>query len=236
VGLAPWRSGVDVSAMIAVRYFAAAREFAGLESEDIALPEAEISVTALMTLIAERHPRLSGYVEYMRFAVDDSFLMSDAAIRDGDAVDVIPPVAGGSGRLVDVRDEPLRVDEVLEAVKHPGAGGVSLFVGVVRDHAEGKAVQRLDYEAHPTMARSEMRRVLEQVEADFPGSRLAAVHRVGELAVGDLAIVVAASAPHRAQAMEACHAAIDRIKDSVPVWKKEWAPDGSANWVNLERS
>jgi molybdopterin synthase catalytic subunit len=221
--------------MITVRYFAAAREFAGTESEELSLPESEVSVTALMKLIGERHPRLSGYVEHMRFAVDDAFLMNDGAIHDGDAVDVIPPVAGGSGHLVDVRDEPLSVDEVLEAVKHASAGGVSLFVGVVRDHADGKAVERLDYEAHPTMAKSEMLRVLEQVEADFPGSRLAAVHRVGKLVVGDLAIVLAASAPHRAQAIEACHAAIDRIKESVPVWKKEWAPDGSANWVNLEQ-
>jgi len=86
------------------------------------------------------------------------------------------------------------------------------------------------------MGKSEMRRVLEQVERDFPGSRLAAVHRVGQLAVGDLAIVLAASAPHRAQAFDACRAAIDRIKETVPVWKKEWAPDGSANWVNLEPS
>jgi len=222
--------------MIEVRYFAAAREFAGLDHEDLELPEAEVSVSALMSLIGSRHPRLAGYVEHMRFAVDDTFLMSDGRVRDGDAVDVIPPVAGGSGHLVDVRDEPLSVDEVLSAVKHPGAGGVTLFVGVVRDHADGKAVARLDYEAHPTMAKSEMLRVLEEVERDFPDSRLAAVHRVGKLDVGDLAIVLAASSPHRGQAFEACHAAIDRIKESVPVWKKEWAPDGSANWVGLESS
>ena len=220
--------------MLTVRYFAAAREFAGLEQEVLELPDAQVSLGALCELLGARHPRLAGYVEHMRFAVDDSFLMSDESVRDGDAVDVIPPVAGGSGHLVDVRDEPLDVDEVLRAVTHPGAGGVTLFVGVVRDNADGKPVARLDYEAHPTMAKSEMLRVLEEVERDFPGSRLAAVHRVGKLAVGDLAIVLAASSPHRAQAFEACHAAIDRIKETVPVWKKEWAPDGSANWVNLE--
>jgi len=222
--------------MIQVRYFAAARELAGTEHEEFALPTAEVSLSALTSLLAKRHPRLAGYVEHMRFAVDDTFLGDDASVREGDAVDVIPPVAGDSDSLVDVRDAPLSVDEVLAAVSHAGAGGVSLFVGVVRDHADGKPVSRLDYEAHPTMGKSEMRRVLEQVERDFPGSRLAAVHRVGQLAVGDLAIVLAASAPHRAQAFDACRAAIDRIKETVPVWKKEWAPDGSANWVNLEPS
>jgi molybdopterin synthase catalytic subunit/molybdopterin converting factor small subunit len=143
---------------------------------------------------------------------------------------------GGSDRIVlcEVRDTELSVDELLQALAHPAAGGVSLFVGVVRDHADGKPVARLDYEAHPTMAEQELRRVLTEVAAEQPDVRVGTVHRVGELQVGDLAIVVGASAPHRAEALAACRAAIERIKQRVPIWKKEWAPDGSAGWVNLE--
>ncbi|MCB9633361.1 MAG: molybdenum cofactor biosynthesis protein MoaE [Sandaracinus sp.] len=148
-------------------------------------------------------------------------------------MDVLPPVAGGSELVADVRDAPLSIDEVFRAVQHPSAGGICLFVGVVRDHAEGKPVARLDYEAHPSLAVPELRRVLEGVMADLPGTRVAAVHRVGELAVGDLAVVVAASAPHRAEAFAACRFAIDRLKETVPVWKKEYEPSGEAVWVNL---
>ena len=99
-----------------------------------------------------------------------------------------------------------------------------MFTGVVRDHAEGKPVARLDYEAHESLAKKEMERVLLAVASEYPGARLAAVHRVGRLDVGDVAVCVAASAPHRAEAFSACRAAIDRIKETVPVWKKEWGP------------
>lgn len=93
---------------------------------------------------------------------------------------------------------------------------------------------RLDYEAHERMAEKEMQRVLDSVVSEHAGVRLAAVHRVGSLRVGDVAVCVAASAPHRNEAFVACRKAIDRIKESVPLWKKEWGPDGEAYWVNLE--
>jgi molybdopterin synthase catalytic subunit len=108
-----------------------------------------------------------------------------------------------------------------------------VFLGVVRDHAEQGAVSRLDYEAHNSLAHKEMLRILLAISGEYPGTRLSVQHRVGSLQIGDLAVVVAASAAHRAEAFAACRAAIDRIKESVPIWKKEWAPDGSALWVNL---
>ena len=96
-------------------------------------------------------------------------------------------------------------------------------------------MQRLDYEAYVELANKEMARILDELTRTTPNTRLAALHRVGELAIGDFAVIVAASAPHRAEAFALCRAAIDRIKESVPIWKKEWSPDGSALWVNLER-
>ncbi len=140
----------------------------------------------------------------------------------------------GATPAVAIRDRPLSLDETLAGVSHPGAGGIAIFIGVVRDHADGNAVSRLDYEAYEELALTEMSRILTQIMAELPGVRLAATHRVGQLAIGDTAVIVAASAPHRADAFTACQNAIDRIKDTVPVWKKEWAPDGTALWVNLE--
>ncbi|WP_106399615.1 molybdenum cofactor biosynthesis protein MoaE [Actinocorallia populi] len=137
---------------------------------------------------------------------------------------------------MDVRDDPLSVDEVVGAVKDPGAGGTAFFVGSVRDHdrAQGEPddrdVVRLTYSAHPT-ALDRLREVMEKVAADFPVTALAAVHRVGELEIGDLAVVVAAAAPHRAEAFAACRRLIDDLKHQVPIWKYQEFADGGSEWV-----
>jgi molybdopterin synthase catalytic subunit len=131
---------------------------------------------------------------------------------------------------VDLRDTPLSVDEALARVTRPGAGGVAIFLGVVRDENDGRAVTRLEYSAYASMARAEMRRIAEGIEREIEGARVCAIHRLGDLRVGDLAIVCAASAPHRGEAFRACRLLIDRIKAEVPIWKREHGPDGTA-WV-----
>ncbi|MEU5048393.1 molybdenum cofactor biosynthesis protein MoaE [Streptomyces sp. NPDC021096] len=135
-------------------------------------------------------------------------------------------------RLLAVRDAPLSLDEVFTAVGDDAAGGTALFVGTVRDHDGGADVSALGYSAHPT-AEAELRRVAEKVAADFPVRAMAAVHRVGELAVGDLAVVVAVSCPHRAEAFEACRRLIDDLKSEVPIWKHQRFADGAEEWVGI---
>jgi molybdopterin synthase catalytic subunit len=137
-----------------------------------------------------------------------------------------------------VRSEPPSLDEAVASVRHPGAGAVCTFIGVVRDHAHGdggerRAVVRLEYEAYATMAEAEMRRIAIELGAEIPEARVAAIHRVGMLAVGDVAVVCVASAPHRAEAFRACRALIDRIKARVPIWKREYGPEG-AYWVGWQ--
>jgi molybdopterin synthase catalytic subunit len=133
-------------------------------------------------------------------------------------------------RLAELRDTPLSVDEVLAAVADPGAGGIDLFVGVIRDHDGPREVTGLSYSAHPS-AEAELRITAEKVAADFEVRALAAVHRIGELDVGDIAVVVAAACPHRAEAFEACRALIDNLKHGVPIWKHQLFRDGSSEWV-----
>jgi molybdopterin synthase catalytic subunit len=134
-------------------------------------------------------------------------------------------------RLVELRDTPLSADEVLSAVADPAAGGIALFVGTVRDSDHGRGVTRLGYTAHPSAA-AEMRRVAEKVAATFGAVAVAAVHRVGELQVGDLAVVVAVACGHRGSAFDACRALIDEIKETVPIWKHQQFTDGRSEWVN----
>ncbi|TMR03796.1 molybdenum cofactor biosynthesis protein MoaE [Actinomadura soli] len=133
-------------------------------------------------------------------------------------------------RLIGVRDEPLSVDEVLAAVAAPGAGGTALFIGTVRDHDHARTVTGLGYSAHPS-AEQQLRAVMEKVAADHPVHGLAAVHRVGDLRVGDLAVIAAASCAHRAEAFAACRRLIDDLKANVPIWKHQTFADGGDEWV-----
>lgn len=133
-------------------------------------------------------------------------------------------------RLVDIRDTALSVDEVVNAVSDAAAGGVTVFVGNVRDHDENKSVTGLEYSAHPT-AMAELGEVADEVAREYDVLAVAAVHRVGRLGIGDAAVVVATAAAHRAEAFEASRALIDRLKQRVPIWKHQLFTDGTDEWV-----
>ncbi|GII06144.1 molybdopterin biosynthesis protein MoeE [Planobispora takensis] len=122
------------------------------------------------------------------------------------------------------------MDEVLAAVGDHAAGGTALFIGTVRDQDHGKPVTQLSYSAHPS-AGDELRRVADKVAADFQATALAAVHRVGDLRLGDIAVIVAVACPHRAEAFAACRRLIDDLKSEVPIWKNQIFADGSTEWV-----
>jgi molybdopterin synthase catalytic subunit len=134
-------------------------------------------------------------------------------------------------RLAELRDTPLSVDEVLSAVSDPAAGGIALFVGTVREQDHGRPVVRLGYTAHPS-APAELRRIAEKIAASFGAVAVAAVHRVGDLEIGDIAVVVAVACPHRAEAFDACRALIDELKQVVPIWKHQEFAGGDSEWVN----
>ncbi len=131
---------------------------------------------------------------------------------------------------VDIRHERLSIDEAVGLVAHAAAGGIAVFLGTVRDANDGHRVTRLEYEAYSTMARAEMNRIRAEIEAEIDGVRVAALHRVGDLAIGDIAVICAASAPHRGEAFRACRLLIDRIKERVPIWKREHGPEGP-RWI-----
>jgi molybdopterin synthase catalytic subunit len=133
--------------------------------------------------------------------------------------------------MAEFRTEPLSVDEVRAAVASPAAGAIALFVGTVRDHDHERAVAALSYSAHPS-GQAELQQVAEKVAVRFSVRALAAVHRVGDLEIGDLAVVVAAAADHRDEAFAACRALIEDLKADVPVWKHQRFADGEAEWVN----
>lgn len=129
-------------------------------------------------------------------------------------------------------DEPLSIDRVVEAVRRRAVGGITVFVGLVRDHDEGRSVRALNYSAHPS-AEAELARVVDQVSSRHDILTLATEHRVGDLEVGDLAVVVAAGAAHRGDAFDAARDLIDTLKSEVPIWKEQHFTDGGVDWVGL---
>jgi len=144
--------------------------------------------------------------------------------------DIYDGVLAAEVVLADVRESALSLDEVVDAVRHPRAGGIATFIGVVRDRDHGRSVQALEYSSHPS-APQVLRELTERVSAGADVIRLAVLHRVGHLEVGDVAVVVAVSAVHRASALAVCRELIDAVKAEVPVWKNQIFEDGSDQWV-----
>ncbi|MGM0577544.1 MAG: molybdenum cofactor biosynthesis protein MoaE [Myxococcota bacterium] len=217
-----------------VLYFAHVRERIGRTSETLTCPDGA-TVREVMDLLGERHPELGPLMRSVRAAVNGEFAAPDEEVPPGAEFVLIPPVSGGAGTPpVDLTDAPLddaRLKLLTERVSDPAHGSVVTFQGVVRDHARGHAVTRLYYEAYERMALSKLREIAAEVEADFPGARVAVHHRTGTLEVGDVAVLIAVGSAHRAEGFGACRRVIDRIKEDVPIWKREVGPDGE-EWVS----
>lgn len=216
---------------LTVLLFAAARERAGLPRLTLELGRDEVTVTEVLAELAGRYPSLAPLLPHLRVAVDQEFVPLSALVRPGAVVALIPPVAGGSGRFL-VMDRPLSLQDVVDAVAGADAGGLVTFSGAVRDATRGRRVLRLEYEAYGPMAVRVMESIGREAEARWPGCRVSIHHRVGALLPGELAVVIAAASAHRAEAFEACRHAIERLKQDVPIWKKELFEDGEV-WVGL---
>jgi molybdopterin synthase catalytic subunit len=216
---------------VRVLYFAVFRERIGTDGETIEL-DGGARVPELVAALEARHDVVRALRGRYRVALNQAMVAGDEALADGDEVALIPPVAGGAARHVLLSALPLSLDRCVAAVRGPDAGGVVTFTGTVRAVSHGERIERLEYEAYPGMAERVMERLCDQIEAEIAGARLAVEHRTGVLAVGDVAVVIAAAAPHRVEAFAACRALIDRLKEEVPIWKKEIGESG-AEWVGL---
>ncbi len=213
---------------LTVLYFAAARDAAGLARETMA--DHPSTVGDLRRALAAARPALARVLPRCRIAVDQEFADDGAPVREGAEVAVVPPVSGG-GALFAVVDRPLSLTEVVAAVSGPGLGGIATFTGTVRDRSRGRRVLRLEYEAYGPMAERKLAEIGAEV-ARAHGAAVAVLHRVGVLAPGDAAVVIACAAPHRGPAFRACEEMIERLKKEVPIWKREVFEDGS-EWAGV---
>jgi molybdopterin synthase catalytic subunit len=219
---------VSVTALL----FARLREQAGGERFPLELP-AGATVADAYARLAGEHQGLNPDRGTVRAAVNQEFASWDAVLADGDEVAFIPPVSGGLGEaavLFELTDQPLDPRRLEAAVARAGAGAICTFTGIVRDNSRGRSTIRLEYEAYPGMAEAQMKAIAAEIGGRWPEARVAMAHRTGVLEIGEASVVVSVSCPHRGDAIAACKWGIDRLKESVPVWKKEFF-DGGEVWI-----
>ena len=208
--------------------FAALREAVGQKQLELELP-ADATLAQLIARLEREHELLVRYRGRLLVSLNEERAALETQLGDGDEVALLPPVSGGSDRAwIDTR--PLSMDALLAEVTGPEMGGVVTFTGIVRNEARGAEIDHLEYEAYAPMAERELRKIRDEAASRWPLVRLAIAHRVGRLAIGEAAVMIAAAVPHRPEAFEACRFAIDRLKQTVPIWKKEFATSG-AYWV-----
>jgi molybdopterin synthase catalytic subunit len=221
---------------VRVHLFARYREVAGQGQMDLELPDGGTVETA-WSAVVDRHPQLAQYRDFTLFAVGHDYVEPEHLLKVGDELSLFPPVSGGSADHPDVFavvEHPLSPDDIAARVDDPGAGGIVIFSGVVRNETGGRPVKFLEYEAHAAMAEAKLREIGAAIRGRWPGvRRVAMLHRIGRLEIGESSVLIAVSAAHRGDAFEACRYAIDTLKRVVPVWKKEHFEDGEV-WVGLQ--
>jgi molybdopterin synthase catalytic subunit len=200
---------------VRVRLFAALRERAGTSARDLELPDG-----ALVGDVWGKLPELGPEPEGLLYARNREYVEHGTELADGDELALIPPVSGGAVTTL-LTEEPIDLDAVVAEAADDEAGAIATFVGTARIHSRGRTVTHLEYEAYEGMAEQEMARIAEGLRSRYDLCKVAIAHRVGRVEIGEASVVIAVSAPHRRDALEACREAIDTLKESVPLWKKE---------------
>lgn len=218
---------------IQLRYFAVVREAMGRADETRDVPSGSTAGDLFDSLVADA-PRLAGLRRSIMLMVNQEYVEPAHPLAEGDEFVIIPPVSGGAlGRLFRVSPDPIDPREAEGAVADPGSGAVVTFTGNVRDNARGESVSSLDYEAYAPAAEKMLERIADEIAERWGLRRVAIIHRVGSLQVGEASVVIAISSPHRDAAFDACRYAIERLKEIVPIWKKEHYA-GGASWIGSE--
>jgi MoaE-MoaD fusion protein len=213
---------------IQVKLFASVRELIGQRELMLEVPEGTCG-SELIQLLVSTHPRLERLAPSLKLAVNQEYAGGDHILAEGDEIALIPPVSGGVD-LFDVTHAPLSLDSLVAAVGESSSGAIASFLGIVRGIARGRQVEYLEYDAYPEMAVTKMQQIGREIRARWPVGRVAIIHRVGRLGIGEASVAIAIGSPHRAEALQACAYAIERLKQMVPIWKKEVWADG-AEWI-----
>ena len=213
---------------IHIKLFASVREIVGQKELILEVPDG-MTASALPQQLAAQYPRLRTLVSFLKVAVNQEYADGERVLAEGDEVALLPPVSGGV-ELFEITEAPLSLDAMVAAIRQDACGAIASFLGIVRGVARGRKVDHLEYDAYPEMAIAKMRQIGDEIRTRWPVDRIAIAHRVGRLGVGEASVAIAVASPHRHEALQACAYAIERLKEIVPIWKKEVWSDG-AEWI-----
>ncbi|QKI80864.1 molybdopterin converting factor subunit 1 [Kroppenstedtia eburnea] len=215
---------------INVLLFAGVAEAVGKRDLRLELPE-KTTVHTLIDRLATEYPDAADLIRHSVIALNQDYAEADQVIRPGDEIALIPPVSGGEERqpapLLFITEEALSADRLIREVSNPWAGAVLTFAGIVREYTHGQKTVALEYEAYAPMALRKMEEIVGEIRQRWPEVRVAMGHRTGKLAIGEISVLIAVASPHRGESFAAGHYAIERLKETVPIWKKEIWADGS---------
>ncbi len=217
---------------VRVLFFASWKEVVGGPETDLSLPPGSTAADAMEAIVA-RWPGLASRATHATLAINQTYAAGDQALNDGDELAIVPPVSGGDHSPVDrvrVGPEPIDIGAISASVIRAECGAVCTFTGTTRNHHDGRRVERLEYEAYVPMAGREIHALIEQARDRWALGAVAIEHRIGRVPVGEASVVIAVSSPHRADGFEAGRYLIDRLKETVPIWKREHYESGSA-WI-----
>jgi molybdopterin synthase catalytic subunit len=206
---------------IDVKLFAGLRDRAGTGERELELSE-DARVTDVWPALG-----LGDEPDGLLYAVNKAYAPADRRLEEGDEVALIPPVSGGGFRLT---ADPIDIGAVVAEAADESAGAIATFLGTTRKHSRGRAVLHLEYEAYEGMAEQVMAEIAERLAERYELCRVAILHRVGRVGIGETSVAIAVSAPHRGDALAACKEAIDALKVEVPLWKKE-VYEGGEEWI-----
>ena len=218
---------------VRVLFFGILREITGV-SEEAADLDAGASLENLFDHYAGRFPRMAAMRDSIVLARNQEFSAGSVALAEGDEVALLPPVSGGSGdTLIELVRTGIDTRALVARLVRGENGAVVTFEGVTRNHSGGRATRFLEYEAYEPMALAQMQALADEIKSRWPVDRVGIVHRLGRLEIGEASVVIVVTSAHRKAAFEACHYAIDRLKKTAPIWKKEYFTDGEV-WVEGE--
>lgn len=218
---------------ITIRLFAGIAEALQTRSFTVDVVE-NATLKEVQDQLISAFPQAESLLKQCFFSVNQEFATLGHKVTASDEIALIPPVSGGEEELFLITEEPLSADPLIKKVSHPNAGAILAFVGTVRELTLGKRTIHLEYEAYPEMAVKKMKQIAAEIEEQWPGTRVAMSHRVGRLDIEDIAVVIAVATPHRAASFESGRYAIERLKEIVPIWKKEQWEDGE-EWVGHQQ-
>jgi MoaE-MoaD fusion protein len=211
---------------VKVLLFAALAERANRHEALVPLLE-PATVHTLLAEVGRLHPELADLLPRCFVSVNQEYANAETPIGPGDEIAILPPVSGGEDGRFRITDQPLSADAVIRLVSNPRAGAVLTFVGTVREFTHGQRTVSLTYEAYVPMAIQKMKQIADEIKQRWPQAEVAMHHRIGDLAIEDIAVIIAVATPHRSESFEAGRYAIERLKQIVPIWKKEIWEDGS---------